>query len=293
MVEKRKRDSVGVRKTTPSPSKKKIIIEAQYKKIQPCVIHRIKKYVPPDVKITKIKIDAKLSHEIKKDIVQKLESVRDRHKVGLLIGVIKRAKMKKDDKGHAMAIYRWGDVIYCFDSHGSSRDNTFESDEIFGIMKDVFGCEILKIYKGDNLQAYDKYSVCVGLASNFIMIMANRKTHLRRRFSLTIKESLIGLTMSAIEKNLQAKTLALSKPRSSNSQSSNSQSSKSQSSKSRSVSKSQSSKSQSSKSRAVSKSQSSKSQSSKSRAASKSQSSKSTKSLTPMNINKPTTYMST
>jgi len=209
MVEKRKRASASVG-TSVSPSKKKIIVSPQYKRLSACTLRRIRKNVPKDVKITKIEIDVKPSREMKQDIEKKLESIRDEHKVGLLVGI-------KNDSGvnHAVAIYRWGDVIYCFDPHGPVRVET--SDVIFGMIKGVFGCEILKNYTGANLQAYDEFGVCVGLSSNFIMVMANRSTHLRQKFSQTIKESLIGLTMSAIEKNLQTKTVALSKPRSSKS----------------------------------------------------------------------------
>jgi len=287
MVEKRKRVSASSG-TPASPSKKKIIIGPRYREMERCIVYRIKKHVPSDVKIINIKIgfDPKKKRSprsvMKQVIEENTKAVRDEHKVGILVGVSVK-EVEKDSagkeknvypgQGHAMAVYRWGDVLYCFDSYGSSRENKYHGNEIFGIMKDVFGCKILKIYNGYNLQTYDKFGVCVGLASNFIMIMANRSTHLRQKFSTTIKESLIGLTMNAIKKNLQAKTLVLSKPRSSKSRAA-SKSSKSQSSKS------QSSKSQSSKS-------------SKSPSSSKSQSSKSTKSLTPMNINKPTMYMST
>ena len=196
MVEKRKRVSASSG-TPTSPSKKKIIVSPQYKKLSTCTLRRIRKNVPKDVAITKMEIHVQPRREMKQDIEAKLGELHNEH------------------RNHAISIYRWGDFIYCFDSHGTLRNKA--SDVIFGIVKDIMGCEILKNYRGSNLQAYDEFGVCVGLSSNFIMIMANRSTHLRQKFSSTIKESLIGLTMSAIEKNLQTKTVALSKPRSSKS----------------------------------------------------------------------------
>ena len=209
MVEKRKRVSASSG-TPASPAKKKIIVSPQYKSLSSCTLRRIRKNVPKDVKITKIEVNVKPSLEMKRYIEQELESIRDEHKVGLLVGIIEDGRAK-----HAVSVYRWGDFLYCFDPHGPLRGKS--SDVIFGMIKDAFGCEILKNYTGANLQAYDEFGVCVGLSSNFIMVMANRSTHLRQKFSQTIKESLIGLTMSAIEKNLQTKTIALSKPRSSKS----------------------------------------------------------------------------
>jgi len=209
MVEKRKRVSASSG-TPTSPSKKKIIVSPQYKKLSTCTLRRIRKNVPKDVAITKMEIHVQPPREMKQDIEAKIGELRNEHKLGILIGII-----HEGHRNHAISIYRWGDFIYCFDSHGTLRNKA--SDVIFGIVKDIIGCEILKNYRGSNLQAYDEFGVCVGLSSNFIMIMANRSTHLRQKFSTTIKESLIGLTMSAIEKNLQTKTVALSKPRSSKS----------------------------------------------------------------------------
>ena len=208
MVEKRKRVSASSG-TPTSPTKKKIIVSPQYKKLSECTLRRIRKNVPKDVKITKIEIHVEPMRDMTQRIEAKLGALRNEHKVGLLVGIIDGSTK------HAVSVYRWGDFLYCFDPHGPVRVKT--SDVIFGMIKDTFGCEILKNYRGANLQAYDEFGVCVGLSSNFLMIMANRSTHLRQRFSSTIKESLIGLTMSAIEKNLQTKTVALSKPRSSKS----------------------------------------------------------------------------
>ena len=209
MTEKRKRVSASAG-TSASPSKKKIIVSPQYKKLSECTLRRIRKNVPKDVKITKIEIHVEPTRDMTRKIEAKLGALRNEHKVGLLIGIIEDGRAN-----HAVSVYKWGEFIYCFDSHGTLRNKS--SDVIFGILKDILGCEIIKNYRGANLQAYDEFGVCVGLSSNFLMIMANRSTHLRQRFSSTIKESLIGLTMSAIEKNLQTKTVALSKPRSSKS----------------------------------------------------------------------------
>ena len=139
MVEKRKRVSASSG-TPTSPSKKKIIVSPQYKKLSTCTLRRIRKTVPKGVAITKMEIQVQPSREMKQDIEAKLGELRNEHKLGILIGII-----HEGHRNHAISIYRWGDFIYCFDSHGKLRNKA--SDVIFGIVKDIMGCEILKNYR--------------------------------------------------------------------------------------------------------------------------------------------------
>ena len=70
---------------------------------------------------------------------------------------------------HAIAAVKHGDTLFAMNtwgSHGLSID-----ENIFNIVKEIYGCTRLYIYKGKHLQIEDPFAVCVGYASNFILEM--------------------------------------------------------------------------------------------------------------------------
>lgn len=196
-----------------SPSNKKVVVEPQYKTLGDCTIRRVKRFVPDDVKIVRILIEAQPLREFTQTIERLVQSVKGVNKLGILVGIQNYAT-NRDPPNHAVAIYKWGDVLYCFDPWGGARRKI--SSTLFNVMHQVMGTRIMRIYDGINLQAYNAYGVCVGLSSNFIMVMANQKAHIRQHFSVIIRRLLVTQTINNIEQNLQAKTLALSKPKNKN-----------------------------------------------------------------------------
>lgn len=208
MGDKRKRTPGSIK--SASPTKKKIIVDPEYRKLSECTLRRVRRVVPSDVMITKIEIESAPLRELTDKLQRIARNGRSVNKLGILVGVMNYTNMYPNN--HAIAVYKWGDVLYCFDPWGSRRNRI--SDKIFKILKEVLGCSKIRVYNGSNLQAYDTYGVCVGLSSNFIVYMANRSTHLRQFYSLRIKRALINQSINNIASNLKAKTLALSKPRS-------------------------------------------------------------------------------
>jgi len=196
---------------TASPSTKKIIVEPEYRKLSECTLRRIRGNIPADVKFIKIQIEAAPNREMAETLQQLILNVKDEHKLAILIGVTNYSA-NKNLPNHAIAVYKWGDILYCFDSWGDRRNKV--STRIFKIIYEITNSSKLRIYNGPNLQAYNTFGVCVGLASNFIIIMANRTTHIKQFYSLLIRRILLKQTISNIASNLQAKTLALSKVKS-------------------------------------------------------------------------------
>ena len=198
---------------TASPSTKKIIVEPEYRKLSECTLRRIRGNIPADVKFIKIQIEAAPNREMAEKLQKLILNLKDEHKVAILIGVTNYSA-NQNLPNHAIAVYKWGDILYCFDSWGEKRNKI--STTIFKIIYEMIktNSSKLRIYNGPNLQAYNTFGVCVGLASNFIIIMANRTTHIKRFYSLLIRRILLQQNMSNIASNLQAKTLALSKVKS-------------------------------------------------------------------------------
>jgi hypothetical protein len=199
--------------TTMSPSTKKIIVEPEYRKLTEWTLRRIRGNIPADVTFINIQIDAVSNREMAEKLQKLILNVKDENKVAILIGVTNYSA-NQNLPNHAIAVYKWGDILYCFDSWGANRNKI--STTIFKIIYEMIKTKRskLQIYNGPNLQAYNTYGVCVGLASNFIIIMANRTTHIRQFYSLLIKRILVKQTINNIASNLQAKTLALSKVKS-------------------------------------------------------------------------------
>jgi hypothetical protein len=198
---------------TASPSTKKIIVEPEYRKLSECTLRRIRGNIPADVKFIKIQIEAAPNREMAEKLQKLILNLKDEHKVAILIGVTNYSA-NQNLPNHAIAVYKWGDILYCFDSWGEKRNKI--STTIFKIIYEMIktNSSKLRIYNGPNLQAYNTFGVCVGLASNFIIIMANRTTHIKRFYSLLIRRILLQQNISNIASNLQAKTLALSKVKS-------------------------------------------------------------------------------
>jgi hypothetical protein len=196
-----------------SPSTKKIVVEPEYRKLSECTIRRIRGNIPEDVTFIKIQIEASANREMAEKLQKLIFNIKDENKVAILIGVTNYSA-NQNLPHHAIAVYKWGNILYCFDSWGAKRNKI--STTIFKIIYEMMKTNRskLQIYNGPNLQAYNTFGVCVGLASNFIIIMANRTTHIRQFYSLLLKRILLKQDISNIASNLQAKTLALSKVKS-------------------------------------------------------------------------------
>ena len=193
---------------TMSPSTKKIIVEPEYRKLSECTIRRIRGSIPDDVKLLKFQIDAAPNHEMAEKLQKLIFNVKDENKLGILIGV-KNYKANRNIPNHAISVYKWGNVLYCFDPWGVDRVKI--SNAIFKIIKEITNCDRIQIYNGTNLQTYNTFGVCVGLSSNFIIIMANQKAHIKQRYAITIKRMLLQQNFNNIVSNLQARTYAIPK----------------------------------------------------------------------------------
>lgn len=143
--------------TTPSsPSTKKIIVEPEYKKLSQCTLRRIRGNIPDDVKFIKLEIEATTNREMTEKLQKHILNVKDENKLAILIGVINYTA-NVNMPNHAISVYKWGDVLYCFDSWGADRNKI--STKIFETIYEVTNCTKLQIYNGNNLQAYNKYGV--------------------------------------------------------------------------------------------------------------------------------------
>jgi hypothetical protein len=194
--------------TNFSPNMKKIIVEPNYRRLTQCTSRRIRNHIPSDVKFVQFQIDAGTNSNMAMAMRRYIENVKNENKVAFLIGVRNYAP-NINPPNHAIAVYRWGDTLYCFDPWGTKR--RVVSTKIFRIIKEIIGDVKTRIYDHQNLQAYNAFGVCVGLSSNFIMIMANQKVHIKQHYSRKIRNLMTRQTINNIRMNLESKTLAISK----------------------------------------------------------------------------------
>ena len=187
--------------TTLSP-RKKVIVEPRFKEISEHTLARIKRAVPKDVKVFRIYTNTGSKAQ--------LENIPQENKVAFIIGVLDyRVSEIPLHRNHAIAAYKWDDTLYCADPWGYKARAI--SKTIFKNLQELTGCKYLRVYKGRNLQAYDTSGVCVGLSSNFLTYMANRKTHIKNHFSLLVQKELVRYGLNTIAKSLNRQTIAITK----------------------------------------------------------------------------------
>lgn len=184
-----------------SSPRKKVIVEPRFKHLSDHTLARIKRRVPSDVKVVKIYTDSGSKSQ--------LGNMPQEDKVAFLIGVVDYAPSLGLHSNHAIAAYKWGNVLYCADPWG--RGARAISKTIFKNLQELTGCRSLRIYKGANLQLYNSSGVCVGLASNFLTYMANRRTHLGDGYSRTIEKYLVSFGLNTLAQSLERQTIAISK----------------------------------------------------------------------------------
>jgi len=71
---------------------------------------------------------------------------------------------------HAVSCVRGGNILYCFNAHGTNEVRALERNLFKSIAK-FYKCNRIIIYTGPNLQKFDTFGSCVGYASNFIVIV--------------------------------------------------------------------------------------------------------------------------
>lgn len=201
---KRKRSPTTLRKESLKPTTKKIIVDPEYKQISEYAMRRIKKNIPSDVNLTRIYATS-ISEEF---FTRQLKNVLNSEKVAMLIGVFNYLPGTKDIN-HAIAAYKVGNILYCFDPWGIQRKD--KSQRIFKILKKIYNPRYFLVYEGSNLQTKNTRGACVGLSSNFIIKMANRKSPIKQGFRTYVKKEFKSVSTSKICNNLNTKAIAISK----------------------------------------------------------------------------------
>lgn len=198
--------TIGKRKrsiTSMSPEKIRAL-SPQFKTLSRCTTNRIKRYLPGDVNfISTIYNEASFTE------FDKLKGSATKEKVAILIGIIGYLPGANIVHGnHSVAAFKWGNTLYCFDPWGKDRKR--KADDIFYFINSFTKCDKVVVYNGVNLQTMDSTGVCVGLSSNFLMILAKRQRRITKYFDSTIYFHLIQIPVKNIEAELVRKTYAMS-----------------------------------------------------------------------------------
>jgi len=190
-----------------APRFKVRIRESFYKDISSVTLERIKKFInDKKTSIVSVFYDRDKSFKTRKlkEIMNAMNINNEtpiNDKIAILIGVLNYSKNSKElaniHKNHCIAAYKIDDTLYCLDPWGKDMKNI--SLSIFYQLQKITKCKNIFIYKGKNLQQFDKTGVCVGLSSNFLMNMGKRKQKLgfetkdipvnRKEYSRLLKES--------------------------------------------------------------------------------------------------------
>lgn len=120
-----------------------------------------------------------------------------------LLGIVcsatpyKRPKRKSLHSSHAVAAFKYGDTLFYFNAWGNSmlsKDATY-----WKFLAKVCKCTKVIPYKGPSLQTDNKYGLCTGYASNFLLEMFLRakkgKNAMDKLYSNSVYNNFINTTL--------------------------------------------------------------------------------------------------
>ena len=199
MVSKRKRETPTIRKPSPKPARKKRLYSAQYKMISSCTDNKIKKQLSPRINyLSTTYKNASFSR------IDELRNISNYEKYAILIGVVGYLPGSPSiHANHAIAAFKWGDTLYCFDPWGEKMKR--KAEDVFYFINVYAQCKSVIMYRGPNLQDLDETGVCVGLSANFLMYMSRRVYKFRTPFDQAVYQFLIQIPIENIEAELARK----------------------------------------------------------------------------------------